>query len=142
MRKIRDFSDDASVRRSTRTSQESQAGGEIALKNAIGIGNTGRGALLTGSYLAGRAVSAPMTQRVTDLSRRIYRAPAQSLSNLASKLESTDGFGAVGRALREGLENGDSAKRNAALFTIMQNPNSRAFISAEDFPSEEDENVE
>jgi aminopeptidase N len=137
MQTIKDFADDAAVRRSVRQTQDSQAGGGIALKNAAGIANTGRGALLSASYLAGKASTGKIATNVTNLSRRIYNAPAQSLSNLATKLEATPGVSALGKALREGLENGDSAKRNAALFTIMQNPNSRLLISGEDFPDEE-----
>jgi hypothetical protein len=139
MQQIKDFADDAAVRRSTRHTQESQAGGTIALKNAAGIANTGKGAILTASYLAGKASNTNLAKKVSNLSRTVYNAPAQTLSNLATKLESTPGLGALGKSLREGLENSDSTKRNAALFTIMQNPNARLLINAEDFPDEEQE---
>lgn len=138
MQQIKNMADDAAVRRTTRDVQSTQAGTTLAAKTFAGITNTGRGALLTGSYLAGRATSAPLSQSVSKMSRAVYNAPAQTLSNLAAKLESNSAFSAVGKALREGLENNDGTKRNAALFTIMQNPNSRALISSEDFPEEEE----
>jgi hypothetical protein len=45
----------------------------------------------------------------------------------------------MGEALEQAIKNNDVNKRNAVLFTIMQNPNAKVFISAEDFPGVEKE---
>lgn len=130
-KQIKDFADDASVRRATRKTQETQGGGKVGFKDLTGVAQTGRGAVLTTSYLAGRAVSSKSGQKLATMSRNIYNAPAEQLDSLATKLEQNAGTAMFGRALKKGLENGDTAKKNAALFTIMQNPNARAFVEAE-----------
>ena len=131
MKQIRDFADDAAVRRQTRTTQESQSGGKAGAKNVLGIGDTGRGAILTGAYQAGRITASKPAQKVARMSRNIYNAPTETLTGLAQKLENNNVTASLGRALREGLQSGDAQKRNAALFTIMQNPKARVFVDEE-----------
>jgi len=134
-------SDDSVLRGSVRQTMESRSVVPDMKEAIIGKAPT------SGAYLAGRAMKSvenigkkPVVQKTAAITKAIYNAPAQSVANLASKLEASGNFSQVGKALRESLENGDTAKKNAALFTIMQNPNARAFISAEDFP--DSENVE
>ena len=138
---ILEASDDSVLRGSVRQTTESRSVLPDLREAAIGKAPT------SGAYLAGRAMKSvenigkkPVVQKTAAITKAIYNAPAQAVSNLASKLEASGNFSQVGKALRESLENGDTAKKNAALFTIMQNPNARAFISAEDFP--DSENVE
>jgi hypothetical protein len=134
---IKASADDAAVRRATRKTQESQGGAGIGMKDLTGVAQTGRGAVLSTSYLAGRAVSSKPALKIATMGRNLYNAPADTLNGLAAKLESNPVLSMFGKSLREGLENGDSAKKNAALFTIMQNPNARAFIEAEEKDEEE-----
>jgi hypothetical protein len=133
-------SDDSVLRGSVRATTESRSV-VPDLKEAI-IGK----APTSGAYLAGKAVkkveeiaAKPLVTKTAAMTKAIYKAPAQAVSNLASKLETSGQFQNLGKALREAVENGDTAKKNAALFTIMQNPNARAFISAEDFPDVDQE---
>lgn len=136
MRKfILNASDDAVLRGSVRSTTESRSVIPDWKEWVIGK------APASGAFLAGKAskslgkiAAKPVIQQTAAMTKAIYNAPAQSISNLASRLETNGQFKAVGKALREAVESGDSNKKNAALFTIMQNPNSRAFISAEDFP--------
>lgn len=137
---ILNASDDSVLRGSVRTTSESRSILPDLREAIVGKAPT------SGAYLAGKASKKigeigqkPLIQKTAALTKAVYKAPAQAVSNLASKLETSGQFAAVGKALREAVENGDSAKKNAALFTIMQNPNARAFISAEDFPDEEQE---
>jgi cell fate (sporulation/competence/biofilm development) regulator YlbF (YheA/YmcA/DUF963 family) len=137
---ILDASDDSVLRGSVRQTTESRSIVPDLKEAFLGKAPT------SGAFLAGKATKTigdiaakPSVKKLSAISKGIYRAPAQSIANLASKLETTGEFKAVGRALREAVENGDTAKKNAALFTIMQNPNSRAFIGAEDFPDVEKE---
>lgn len=133
-------SDDANLRQSVRRTSESRSIKPDWRELFIGK------APESGAYLAGKTVrnwqkimqKSPV-QGMIAMSKAVYKAPAQSILNLASKLETSGQFKGVGKALREAVENGDTAKKNAALFTIMQNPNARAFISAEDFPDVEQE---
>lgn len=139
LKQIKDFADDAAVRRMTRKTQESQAGISATMKGITAVGDTGRGAALSGSYYAGRVMGSKPVKGLANISKSIYRAPENTLNQLAQRIENTPGISSLGKALREGLESGDQNKRNAALFTIMQNPNARLLISAEDV---EDENLE
>jgi hypothetical protein len=132
MKQIKDFADDASVRRATRKTQETQAGEKAGLKNILGIGDTGRGAVLSGAYQAGRIVSSKPVQKISQYGKNLYSAPTEILEGLALKLEANPATASLGKGLKKGLESGDVAKRNAALFTIMQNPNSRALVEEED----------
>ena len=65
------------------------------------------------------------------MGRNIYNAPTETLTGLAQKLENNNVTASLGRALREGLQSGDAQKRNAALFTIMQNPKARVLVDEE-----------
>lgn len=133
-------SDDSVLRGSVRQTTESRSIVPDLKEAFIGKAPT------SGAYLAGKAVRSaekiaqkPLITKTVAMTKAVYKAPAQAVSNLASKLETTGNFKQLGKALRESVENGDTAKKNAALFTIMQNPNARAFISAEDFPDIESE---
>lgn len=92
------------------------------------------------AYYAGRISKklAPKITSAADMSRKVFKAPDTYLNNLSSKLESTPGLGPMGKALRESIEKGDAFKKNAALFTIMQNPNAKLFIEADDLQDEEE----
>jgi methionyl-tRNA synthetase len=113
----------------------------------VGLAPTGSGNLNIGASLVGRTVKMiekmpgkiakkPLVKGTVDLSRKIYNAPAQSLSNVASRLED-NGFESLGKALRESVESGNTYKKNAALFTIMQNPNARVLIDEGDLQDQE-----
>ncbi len=135
-----DASDDSVLRGSVRSTTESRSVVPDMKEAILGKAPT------SGAYWAGKAVKEakeltqkPLVTKTAAMTKAIYNAPAQAISNLASKLETSGNFQNLGKALRESVENGDTAKKNAALFTIMQNPNARAFISAEDFPDVEQE---
>lgn len=137
---ILNASDDSVLRGSVRSTTESRSVVPDLKEAFIGKAPT------SGAYLAGRAMKSakiisqkPIITKTAAMTKAVYKAPAQAVSNLASKLETSGQFQQLGKALRESIENGDTAKKNAALFTIMQNPNSRAFIGAEDFPDAEEE---
>jgi len=131
-------SDDANLRQSVRTTSESRSV-VPNLKEAI-IGKVPT----TGAYIAGRTVKKiqgfaqkPIVKGTNDLARRIYNAPAQSLTNIASKLEKTGRFQSLAKALKESVESGNAYKKNAALFTIMQTPNARILIDDNDLENNE-----
>jgi len=136
---ILDASDDSVLRGASRNVTQSR-GVLPDLKEAF-IGKLP----ITGAYLAGKTAKKlktfpqkPIVNKSIQFSKAIYNAPAQSLSNVASRLEASGQFQNLGKALRESIESGDTYKKNAALFTIMQNPNAKALISADDL---EEQNV-
>jgi hypothetical protein len=145
--KIQKAADDAAVRRSVLRTQDTTSGGKLGLMEMVGLAPTGSGNLNIGASLVGRTVKMiekmpgeiakkPLVKGTVDLSRQIYNAPAQSLSNVASRLED-NGFESLGKALKESIESGNTYKKNAALFTIMQNPNARVLIGEDDLQDQE-----
>jgi len=132
-------SDDSALRGSVRATNDPRSVIPDFKEAIIGKAPT------SGAYLAGKAMKSlqnisqkPIVRSASSITRAVLKAPAQTVSNLASKLETNGATKQLGRALRESIENGDSAKKNAALFTIMQNPNAKLFINAEDFPDTEE----
>jgi hypothetical protein len=92
------------------------------------------------AYHAGKLSKkvAPIAAKGADISRMVFKAPDQYLSNLASKLEATPGLSSMGKSLTEAIQSGNSPKKNAAIFTIMQNPNAKLFINADELENEEE----
>lgn len=130
---ILDASDDSVLRGSSRNIMQSR--GVMPDLKEVFIGKVP----ITGAYYAGKTAKkikslskTPFVSKSVQFSKAIYNAPAQSLSNVASRLEASGQFQNLGKALRESIESGDTYKKNAALFTIMQNPNAKALISADD----------
>jgi len=81
----------------------------------------------------------PIIRSAAEISKKVFKAPDDYLNNLASKLETSPGLNSMGTALKEALKNGNQVKKNAALFTIMQNPNAKIFINADDFQDDKEE---
>jgi len=135
---ILDASDDSVLRDASKNVMQSRGVMPDLKEMVIGKAQT------TGTYLAGKTVKKiegfaqkPIIKGTSDFARRIYNAPAQSLTNIASKLETTGKFKSLGKALRESVESGNTYKKNAALFTIMQTPNARILINDNDLESTE-----
>lgn len=131
---VLDASDDSVLRGSSRATTQ---GRSLVpdLKEAI-IGKAPTAIAFHAGKISKKA--APILAKTADVGKAIYNAPAQTLSNLASKLETSGTFSGVGKALREAIESGNTAKKNAALFTIMQNPNARLFIEPEATENEQE----
>jgi hypothetical protein len=68
---------------------------------------------------------------VTNVGRAIFTASDDGLRTVAQKLNES-GLGYMGNALSSALDNKSQAAKNAALFTIMQNPNSRKLFTGEE----------
>ena len=61
----------------------------------------------------------------------------EQLSRVANKLMSNPSYSQTGQALQDAIAKSDTAKKNAILFTIMQNPNLRMSLSDEQDQSEQ-----
>lgn len=103
------------------------------------LSNTGRGVLIGGANLLGRVESAVAKSGPAKFSRELYQAGDDALVQIAQKLESAGvpGLDNLGGALRKGIENKNGAMKNAALFTILQNPQARLLISPQELNEEE-----
>lgn len=96
------------------------------LTNLVGYG---------GAYGISSAVGAGK-RRITDFNNFITRASDATLLPIAKQLQSTPGVNHIGAALEGAINNKSVAAKNAAIFSIMQNPNSRQVIS--DFVDQEE----
>lgn len=124
---IKQFADDAAVRRQMANVEEMASIQKNIPAVLMDTGSTVRSKLLTGANIYGRG-----KKTARELSQKLYTAPREQLDTLANKLSSVPGLGSLGRALKEGVESNDSFKKNAALFSIMQNPSAKLLIDSED----------
>jgi hypothetical protein len=124
---IKQYADDAAVRRQMANVEEMGSIQKTAPGMVMDTGSTVRSKLLTGANIYGRG-----KRTAREVSQKLYTAPREQLDSLANKLSSVPGLGSLGRALKEGVESNDSFKKNAALFSIMQNPSAKLLIDSED----------
>lgn len=106
----------------------------VNTKNAAFLGNIlGRAAKSTveaGAPILDPAISAVSRSQVTGLSRDVYNSSPDQLAQMASVLKGS-GFENQATALEEALANGNRAKSNAIIFSLMQNPEARKIIRGE-----------
>lgn len=139
--KIKTYSDDA-VARGAMDAISPHTGMEGSMVKAItGTGETGRAMSLSAANFGGRisrkiGVSS-QNNPITKITRSIYTAPHDSVLSLSQKLQSTPGLEKYGKSLEEALNSSDQNRRNQVLFTIMQNPNARAFVRDENETEEQ-----
>lgn len=110
------------------------AKGAIAGSKAL---NTPLGQIVqkTAPVASGAVVRGPYTQEViqntispspaTEMSNTLYNATDESLLSAAGKLKEQKGLEFYARELEDAIKEGDSRKKDRALFLIMQNPRSR-----------------
>lgn len=72
------------------------------------------------------------------LTQKIYNASEEQLRGMAQKMSEVPGLQSVGKTLLKGLDNKDNAGVNAAIFSIMQNPQARILINGEDLESDKE----
>lgn len=105
----------------------------------MGGAATGRGVVIAGANQAGRLVN-KAGPTLAKISKAIYSAPEKSLYGVANGLKGS-GFEHLGGALEKALNEKNTYLKNAALFSILQNPDARLFISGDDIGSEPDGEV-
>lgn len=96
---------------------------EFAGKVAKGINDTG---IIGTNKTLGEVGSS-----VSKMGRNLFQAGDEQLSAVAGKLKNTPGLQHMGGALEDAIANKNTAARNAALFTIMQNPKARESLDYE-----------
>lgn len=79
---------------------------------------------------AAEAVSKPVN-KIVDLGRGLYNASSDQLSGVVSRLRETDPSSAIAESLEKAIQNGDSVAKNAAIFSIMQQPAQRAKLGGD-----------
>lgn len=131
-KRIRDYANDAAARRSATTTAEARAFGTNLATAASGFGQSTRSMALGGANIAGRVSSSKAVKSAGQKARYVYNLPSEKLNEAADKMLNTKGLQTLGQALKDGLANGDQSKKNAALFSIMQNPNASLFFNDEE----------
>lgn len=99
-------------------------------QNVLG-GFTPRGKITEVANLAGRGVKTAK-DFTKNLSQAFYSATPDELVDIAKTIKQAPGLSHYAEALERGLQNKDVAARNAALFTILQNPQARALFKSEE----------
>lgn len=129
---IKKNSDDAVARGSMDALEPNTGVANTFAKAITGTGETGRSISLSSANIAGRVANKISTSTtnnpISKVAKSIYSAPNETVLELSQKLKSVPSLQKYGQSLEEALNSPDSNKRNQVLFTIMQNPNARAFV--------------
>jgi hypothetical protein len=118
------FSDEANFLKDVQTVKSPFVTGQNLVST---VGQMGHSGALSTSLIVGK-----VKKPIADISRKAYNMPGEKLNTLADQMISSPGLKVLGQALKEGLENGDQAKKNAAIFSILQNPESRLFFEGDE----------
>lgn len=118
------FSDEANFLKDVQTVKSPFVTGQNLISQ---VGQMGHSGALSTSLLVGRA-----KKPIQEISRKAYNMAPQKLGELATKMKASPGLKILGQALEDGLANGDQAKKNAAIFSILQNPEARLYLDNED----------
>lgn len=128
-------SDDAVARGAMDALQPHTGVATTLAKTLTGTGETGRAMSLSASNIAGRVTrkigQSSQGNPISKITRGIYTAPDETVLALSQKLKSVPALQKYGQSLEDALNSTDSNRRNQILFTIMQNPNARAFVKDE-----------
>jgi hypothetical protein len=115
------FSDEANFLKDVQTVKSPFVTGQNLVST---VGQLGHSGALSTSLLVGRA-----KKPLVNLGRKAYNMPAEKLSALAAEMKASPKLKILGQALEDGLANGDQAKKNAAIFSILQNPEASLYFS-------------
>jgi hypothetical protein len=101
---------------------------------SLGGATTGRGVPLAAANTAGRVVkaTAPAATKLKNLSKGMFELPEDALREVADTLGAVPGFANLADALNRGMNDKNKWLKNAAIFSILQNPKARLLISGED----------
>lgn len=121
---MKQYSDEANFLRDIQTVKSPNPGSSA--KEVAGSMFGKAGALRT-SLMVGK-----IKKPIADISKKAYNMPAEKLGTLASQMKTTPGLRILGQALEEGLANGDQAKKNAAIFSMLQHPEARLYFDNEE----------
>lgn len=111
-----------------------------SLGSSIKGATFGRGALVNMANKYGLykdTLTKPMSSPI-QLTKNLYNASEDQLRGLGQMMKDIPGISSVGDALLKGLENKDTTGVNAAIFSIMQNPQARILINAQDLNQKKD----
>jgi hypothetical protein len=101
-------------------------------KTTATIGSISSGVNSVASKLPARLTPMAETQNPSNLSKNLYMADEQELDQIASTLEADPQYKVYGEVLKKALSEKSNEKKNATLFTILQNPNMRRLIYGEE----------
>lgn len=110
-----------------------------AAKTLNAVGNAGQQigqALESPSVGASIARTALESQKEREmkpmnLSQDLYKASDDDLKSVADRLSGNEQYANYGKALNDAIQNKSPIKKNAVLFTMLQNPNIRKYINGE-----------
>lgn len=128
MKTLRDVADESAMLQTAAGVTGHEGIQSSAMKGALGVAKAGKGAVALASNKVGRLSGSKPVQ----LAQSLYKAPAEALESAAETLKQTKGLEFLGKALDDGIKNGDRAKQNAAIFSILQNPEARKLLAPDE----------
>jgi len=105
-------------------------------RGVLGLPPLGKGTLPGILNKVSAAKSAITESTPAKFSQYLFSAPKQVLMGHAQTLKANPSFKLLGQALEDGLNNGDQAKQNAAVFSILQTPAAKRLLQPDSQQSE------
>lgn len=101
--------------------------GTLAKSTFLGdLATTGRGKGI--AYANKIGLAAKSLAPVGNFGKNMYNLPVEGLQEIGNVLKSNPATATLGNALHKGLENGNSAMKNAAIFSILQRKDARELL--------------
>lgn len=95
-----------------------------------GIGSSAKAGVNKVANISGRIYGGINHSGLGQITQNVYNLPTNVLNDVATGLEQTVGANnPVVRVFKNAIANGDVAKRNSTLFSLLQNPNTREAIT-------------
>ncbi len=104
-------------------------GGSKTLSGAGGLASGVGNAMVNPSVIQAPLRAGVEAMKPLEMSQKAYSASQDELSGAAQKLLTNPQFQTYGKALQDALANKDPQKKNAVIFTILQNPKMREFLN-------------
>lgn len=126
---------DLTTIRKTIQGYEPQGGKLSHLLSSTPRGLALRGANIAGKVIEGKGLIGAPTRIIKapiEISKKLYNASNDELMPYLDKIENVPGVKQTVDALRQAITNKDMAKKNAALFALLQNKNVREALSSEE----------
>lgn len=124
--KIKNTSDESQVRQTVFGAPPTPPGGKLTTTAARNIIGYGKAEIFKGANKLGKYSAAGATPE--KLGPNVYNMGDEQLSQMAGTISSLPGLKSVADSLSKGIADKNQSMKNAALFSLMQNPNAREAI--------------
>jgi hypothetical protein len=145
LQSLKDQGDFSAMKNMSNQVNSNEGRGAAFQRGTFGVVNTGRAALVNSANMAGRAVklgsdiikgagglAGEASASPVNVGKQLYNMVPEELMGIAKRFQNDPTRKAIGESLENAIQNNDIPKKNAILFSIMQNPHLRLGLSGND----------